>query len=78
MTAPAISTYPCAQPAGLGQPGASWIAPLAGVVGGVCPSQAHGFGARMIDEAAFRFGERAGRGKNGTTGSAGAAGGGRT
>jgi hypothetical protein len=73
MTASTIATYPCAQPAGLGQPGASWIAPLAGAVDGVCPSQAHG-----IDAFVQEFGERAGRRKNGTTRSAGAAGGGRT
>jgi hypothetical protein len=73
MTASTIATYPCAQPAGLGQPGASWIAPLAGAVDGVCPPQAH-----EIDAFVPEFGERAGRRKNGTTWSAGAEGGGRT
>jgi hypothetical protein len=76
MTASTISMYPCTQPAGLGQPGASWSAPRSGAMGIVCASQdpqEHAFDARR--EA---FGERAGIAKIGTTLSAGAAGGGRT
>ena len=73
MTALTTSMYPCTQPAGLGQPGASWIAPQHGAVKGVRASQPRGFDAR-IDA----FGERAGRRNDGTTWSAGAAGGGRT
>ena len=73
MTARTTSTYPCAQPAGLGQPGASWAAPTYGVVGDACRSEGHafgGFGQVVI--------ERAGRKQIGTTSSAGSAGGGRT